>query len=287
MATMNVLTVARFTIQEAISRKLVLAGVVLSLCFVGLFALGFAFLHGRAVDSIDSGRTRMTLALFSSTMTVLGLYAVNFLSGFLALFVSVGSISSEIDSGTLHAVLARPIHRAELVLGRWLAYCLLMSAYVALMVSLLLLVARLIAGYEAPSPLPAIGLMVLSAVLLLTLSLFGSTLFSTLANGVVVFSLFGLAWLAGIIEFFGAAIDNTAMINLGIFVSLLVPSDTIWRGASYYIQSPSVLAMMAAGRDVLPFASNAPPAAPMLLWALAYPVVLVVASIFTFSRRDL
>ena len=35
------LTIARFTIQEAISRRLILAGAVLSLAFLGLFALGF------------------------------------------------------------------------------------------------------------------------------------------------------------------------------------------------------------------------------------------------------
>ena len=63
---------------------------------------------------------------------MLGLYAVHFLSSFLALFLSVGAISSEIDSGTLHAVLARPIRRADVVVGRWLAYAGLIGVYVGL-----------------------------------------------------------------------------------------------------------------------------------------------------------
>ena len=125
----------------------------------------------------------------------------------------------------------------------------MLGAYIAAMTGLVLLVARLIAGYEVPDPMPALLLMLLEGVLLLTLSLFGSTLLPTLANGVVVFTLLGLAWLAGIIEFvgrllaIGARLDRpaTRMLNIGTTVSLLLPSDALWRGASYYLQSPSTL----------------------------------------------
>jgi Cu-processing system permease protein len=202
----STLVITRFTLQEAISRRLVLAGLVLSLLFLGLFAFGFSFLHERAMMPL----------IAAALLTLMGLYVVNFLAGFLALFLSVGSVSGEIDSGTLHAVLARPIRRAEFIVGRWLAYVVLIAAYITLMASLMLLFARVIADFEVPDPLRAIGLLVLSAVALLTLSLFGSTLLSTLANGVVVFTLFGLAWLAGIIELIGSALQNQGMLNLGM-----------------------------------------------------------------------
>src|SRR4029453_851202 len=39
---------ARFTLLEAVSRRLILAGVAISLGYVGLFALGFHFAYGRA-----------------------------------------------------------------------------------------------------------------------------------------------------------------------------------------------------------------------------------------------
>ena len=48
---------------------------------------------------------------------------------------------------------------------------------------LVLLVARLVAGYEVPDPAHALLIMSLEGVLLLTMSLFGSTLMPTLANG--------------------------------------------------------------------------------------------------------
>src|SRR3954462_13899686 len=220
---MHALTIARFTIQEAISRRLVLAAAVLSLLFVGLYTLGFSFVFTNAPPFARGNPTTNDIATAGSILTVLGLYAVHFLSSFVALFLTVGAISSEIDSGTLHAVLARPIRRADVVLGRWLAYSGLISLYIAVMGGLILGLAGLISGYQAFDPLRALGLMALGAILLLTVSLLGSTLFSTLANGVIAFTLFGLAWLGGIIEFTGTMLQNVQMVNLGIVMSLVVP----------------------------------------------------------------
>ena len=277
----NILIIARFTIHEALSRRLVLAGLLIGLAFVGLFALGFSFVYDR---SVVAPRGTFLPGVVAANLTVLGLYAVSFLSGFLALFVAVGSVSGEIDAGTLHAILARPIRRAEFIAGRWLAYVGLMSGYVGLMAGLLLLVSWLIADYVAPDPLPAVALMMLGAILLTTLSLFGSTVLSTLANGVVVFTLFALAWLAGVIELLGGVLANDGMRNVGIAVSLLVPSDALWRAASQYVLTS---ASIAAVGPAAPFAAGAAPSGLFIAWAALHPLVFLVASILTFSRRDL
>lgn len=281
---MSALTIARFSLQEAVSRRLILAGLLLSALFVLLFGLGFAFLYGKAGELPD--RTGLLLLSAATLQTTLGLYAVYFLTSFLALLLTVGAVSSEIDAGTLHAVLARPIRRASYLLGRWLAFAGLVSLYTLLMAGTLLLVARLVAGYEVPYAPRAIGLMALSAIVLLTLSLFGSTLLPTIANGVVVFSLFGLAWLAGIIEFVGGVVSNQAMVNLGIVVSLILPSDALWRGASYFIQSDTFLAAT-TGRMPMPFASSNPPTVALLVWSAAHPLVLLGGALAAFARRDL
>jgi ABC-type transport system involved in multi-copper enzyme maturation permease subunit len=281
----SALTIARFTIQEAISRRLVLAAFILSALFIGLYALGFWLLYSRITPS-PTQSTTVAVAVAGTVLTVLGLYAIHFLSSFLALFLTVGAISSEIDSGTLHAVLARPIRRADLVVGRWIAYAGLIGSYVGLMGGSVLLLARVISGYESFDAPRTLGLMALGAILLLTLSLLGSTCLSTLANGVVAFTLFGLAWLGGIIEFAGGIVPNDAMVNLGITISLLIPSDGLWRGASFYAQSPLFLAFGNARGDI-PFIAAGPPATPFVVWSLAYPLVILLLAIRAFSRRDL
>ena len=289
-----VLQIARFTLQEAVSRRLILAGVLISLGYIGLFALGFHFAYDKSIETTTSVESRLSLGVAFATLTLFGVYVVNYLASFLALFLSVAAISGEIDSGTLHAVLARPLRRSEFVIGRWLGYAVIIAVYIVAMTGLVLLIARLIAGYEVPDPLPALLLMLLEGVLLLTLSLFGSTLMPTLANGIVVFTLLGLAWLAGIIEFVGrlltAASNSTggdAMLNIGTAVSLILPSDALWRGASYYLESPSMLAVLGAARGGIPFFSSTPPAPALVVWAVGYVVVILAGAVLAFRRRDL
>ena len=283
----RVACIARFTLQEAMSRRIILAGLLLSAAFVALFALGFWFAYDKAVEVSGTGASRTLPGVAAALLTVMGLYAISFLASFLALFLSVGAISGEVDSGTILAILARPVRRVEFVLGRWLAYAALLGAYVVLMVGLLLLVAKVVAGYEVTDAPPAVGLMVLQALVLLTLSLLGSSRLPTLANGVVVFSLFGLAWLGGIIEFIGDLLRNDAMTNLGIVVSLLVPSDALWRGASFYLQAPSLRAIGNAANGGIPFLGTTPPTTAMIVWSIGYVAVALAASILAFSRRDL
>jgi len=283
------LVVARWTVTEAVSRRLVLAAILLSVAFVGLFALAFSILYPKAQAEPDA---EGIFAVFAATLlTVLGLYAVQFLAAFLALLLSAGAISGEVESGTLHAVLARPLSRLEYLLGRFLALAGLLTAYVLVMSGALLLCARIVAGYQPGDATRVVGLMILEVLILLAVSLLGSTVLPTLANGVVMLALFGLAWLGGIIGFIGSIPPgNELMANLGTAVGLLLPADAVWRGASFHALPPSLLvtSSFANGQDVgLPFASTAPIAPAMLAWALAYPAACLALAVAAFRRRDL
>ena len=77
------------------------------------------------------------------------------------------------------------------------------------------------------------------------------------------------------------------MVNVGIVVSLLIPSDAIWRGASYYVQSPAFLLAASAGRGPIPFAALVPPAVPFVAWSLLYVPVFLLLAVLAFRRRDL
>jgi Cu-processing system permease protein len=289
-----ILEIARFTLYEALSRRLILAGVAISAGYLGLYTLGFHFAYDKALENSPTPQARLALGVAFATLTLFGVYVVNYLASFLALFLSVGAVSGEIDQGTLHAVLARPLRRSEFILGRWVGYGALICAYVVIMTGAVLLIAKAIAGYDTPDPWPALLLMLLEATLLLTLSLLGSTLMPTLANGVITFTLLGLAWLAGIIEFVGRLLSNAqdttgseAMLNIGTAVSLLIPSDALWRGASFYLEPPSVLAAFGAARAGIPFFAIAPPATALIIWSLGYVLLTLGGAVLAFSRRDL
>ena len=134
---MSALVVARWTLLEARRRRLLAAGVALSAAFVVLFAVAFALLYrsqqrdllNAQAQGVPGGFDARTELLFLSTaLVVLGLYGVQFLAVLLGLFLGVASVSPEIDSGALHAVLARPLSRLEYLLGRFLALAGLLTA---------------------------------------------------------------------------------------------------------------------------------------------------------------
>jgi Cu-processing system permease protein len=296
---MSVLVVARWTVLEARRRRLLLAGIVLSVAFVALFAVGFTLLyHTQERDLLQAQAAgadglggREELLAISTILVVLGLYGVQFLAALLGLFLGVASVSPEIDSGALHAVLARPLSRLEYLLGRFLALAGLLAAYVVLMSGALLLTARVVAGYRPGDAGRVLGLLLLEVLILLAVSLLGSTVLPTLANGVVMLALFGLAWLGGILGFVGAIPPgNELLANLGTAAGLLLPADAVWRGASFHVLPPSFLiaTSMAGNQDVgVPFASTAPMAPAMLAWAVAYPVACLALAVAAFRRRDL
>jgi Cu-processing system permease protein len=291
----SALVVARWTVLEARRRRLLLAGALLSVAFVALFAVGFYLLYrtqqrdlleaqAQAQGAGPAGGfdAREELLAMSTILVILGLYGVQFLAALLGLFLGVASVSPEIDSGALHAVLARPLSRLQYLMGRFLALAGLLTVYVVVMSGALLLTARVV------------GLMVLQVLILLAVSLLGSTVLPTLANGVVMLVLFGLAWLGGVIGFVGTIPPgNELMANLGTAVSLLLPADAVWRGASYHVLPPSFLVASSfaagGGDDVvgLPFGSTTPMAPAMLAWAVAYPVACLALAVAAFRRRDL
>lgn len=280
------MTIVRATLREAASRKLLLAVAILSVIFVALFILGFSLARGELAKEPDP----VEVALTSTLLTVMSLYVASFLAAFLALFLSAGSVSSEVDSGQLHAVLARPLPRWSWLLQRWLGLAIVVVVYTAVLGGALLLVARWAVGYQALNPTAGLALMGLQSLTLLTLGVWGSTRLSTLANGAVVFFAFGVAWLSGLVEFVGSVIENTGMQNVGVVTSLLVPSDALWRGASAALSSPGVLsAARVAGEDAgqIPFIGTSLPSMALLTWSLLYVPVLLAFAVRRFQRRDL
>lgn len=279
---MSHLAIARVTVVEAINRRLVLWAGILSVAFLALFWLGFTLLYRSARAE---GEGELELRFAATLLSIMGLYVVSFLTSFIAMLLSVGAVSSEADSGTLQAVLARPLRRSSWLLQRWAALAGLAAIYAALMGAALMLIGRTTAGYAPESAGRTLALLALQAVAVLTLGLFASTRLSTVPAGVVAFSLFGLAWLAGIIEFIGSVIANDGMVNAGIGISLLMPSDALWRAASFYAQAGGVLSQLES--DGLPFAAGSPPRAAMLWWAVGWIAALLLLALRGFNRRDL
>lgn len=277
------MTVVRLTLREAANRKVLLVGAVISVAFLLLFWLGFAVGFDQAAADADDGTAT---AAAGTIMTILGLYAVQFLAAFMAVLLASGAVAPEIDSGRLHAVLARPLSRTSWLAQRAGTFAVLAAVYLAVMSGAILAIAAGVAGYGAIAPARAVGLLALEMVVLVALGTALSVRLSAIAAGVVVIALYGAAWIAGIMQIAGTILDNGTLERIGVAVSLVIPSDALWRGASYYLQSPAYVAATSV-ENAVPFAGNAAPSGPLIAWAVAYAAGWWLLADRWFRRRDL
>ena len=281
---MTVLTLASFTLREALRKKILLGALVLTVGFLIVYGAGM-FFAVREFNNVSNGSPQIR-ALSLAGLLMAGLYVLNSIAGLLAIFVSVASISWEIDQGTLHAVIPRPVTRWQVIIGKWLGFAAMLVAYTAATTLATMAIVWAIGGYFPSGALGGVALMCLGTLLLLSLTMAGSTFLPAITNGIVIFMLYSVGTLGGMIEQIGWAITNRTMVNIGIISSLMIPTDSIWKMAAQALQTDlpgGRLAMAVMG----PFASINPPSMWMAAYAGLYGLAAMAAAVIIFQRRDL
>lgn len=278
----GILTISQLTIHEALRKRVLLAALLLGLAFLVIFGLGFFFMNREVITTPRGPETQAQRAMIYIFLTMAGLYAVNFLMVMMAALLPVDTLSGEIRSGAIQSLVTKPLRRAEILLGKWVGFWVILAGYLALMAGGVLLITRLVSNTTPPNMWLGLGLMLLEATLLLTLSIAGGTRLSTLANGVLVFGLFGLAFIGGWIEQIGALFANETARDIGILASLIVPSESLWQLAAYNMQ-PTLMRDM----TLTPFSPASVPSGAMVVWAAGYTVLILLLGIWSFGTRDL
>lgn len=275
----SILAMAHLTLYESRRRRIVTAAIVCAAAFLAVYAAGLFFVHR---EQIREGRPFFQQQGTMQVLTIVGLFAANFLSVLFAVLLPVDTLSGEIDSGVIQTVASKPIRRADIVIGKWLGHAVIVMGYVLLLVLGVALTVRLIAGPIALQPIQAIPLMFLEIVLLMTFSIAGGTRLSTVTNGVTALGFYGIAFVGGWIEQIGGFAGSQAAKTVGIVASLISPADSIWRLASYQIQ-PETLRNFGAAL----FATSSIPTTLMVWWAAGFTVVTLIFAVRSFSARQL
>ncbi len=282
---MATLIFARLTFVEAIRRRILLAAFVLGVAFLVLYGAGFFFMQ----EQWRSGNTGIVNEVmrkqFNTFLVKAGLYAVNFLGAIMGAILSADTLAGEIASGTVQALAAKPVRRVEIVLGKWLGFAGLLGLYLLLMAGGVVTIGYGLAGFYLPNLAIGIGLIYFDALLVMTVTLTCSSRISTLATGGVVFGLYGIGFIGGWVEQFGAFLQNQTAVNVGIISSLLIPSEALWRRAAFEMTPPLGQALGFASGG--PFITTSVPSPLMVAYAGLYVVVAVALTARQFSRRDL
>lgn len=270
-------TITWLTFREAWRRRMVQAALALGMLFLILFGVGFTLIDR---NMREQGISAIQLGFSHNLLLMAGLYVIHFLTIMLAIFASVDTIAGEIASHTIQALATKPVRRWQIVMGKWCGYAGMLVLYLVLLGGGILGIVYSVAGYSPPHP-AAVLLLILEALVLLSLSLLGGTYVSTLTNGVVLFMLYGVAFIGAWVEQIGALLQSHAAVNIGIMTSLVLPVEALWRRAAYLMQ-PQLLSAVPS-----PFGGASPPSQAMVLYAAVYAAIALGLALRSFQKRDL
>ncbi|MBN1219032.1 MAG: ABC transporter permease subunit [Anaerolineae bacterium] len=284
---MNILTMTNLTFREAWRKKIFWLALVLGIAFLILFGIGFHFIFQEIMQHSRNGvggpaAMKILRNEVGGVFLILGLFAVNFLIVMMSALISVDSISGEISSHTIQTIASKPIRRWEIVVGKLLGQTIMLIVYVVFMAGGLTLEVYLMTSYLPPNILAGLSLMILEGLVVFSITALGGTYFSTLANGVLVFMLYGIAFAGSWVEQIGAALESETAIQVGIIASLIMPSEALWRMASDLMQP--VLVKKAAFPLINLFSR---PSAAMIVYAGIYMAGFIAFALRQFNRRDL
>lgn len=278
-------TFALATLREALSRRVLYALIGLTLLVVAATAWGFAKV---AEVTQTAGVGPAALALITSQLLVMVMFMFSFVLGMTAVFIAAPSISGELESGVALAILARPVRRAEILLGKWSGNVIVLVVYAVAGSLLELAVVRLATGYTPPDPLSFVLYLSAETVVGVTFAILLSTVITPMAAGAVAVVGFGLVWIAGIAGAIGELLANDTLTHVGTATKLLLPTDGLWRGAMYSLEPLTVVA--AAGRASAlagnPFLSPTPPATTFLVWCVLWVAAVLAGAIWIFRSRE-
>jgi Cu-processing system permease protein len=270
---------AGVTFREAARKKILWTAFLAGSAFLALFGTGMHFQINEFTRHSVPPFIRYQL---EAAMLQVGFYAVDLLAVIMTILTSVDALSGEIASGTIQAIATKPISRWQVLTGKWLGFAGMVAAYVAVMVGGVTAVGYFIGGVLPHHSLRGAFLVFLECLLVLTVTFACGTRFSTLTNGVIVLGLHGLAFMGGWIEQIGAMTDTPRLVTVGVVSSLIMPSESVWKRASFEMQSSFTRSLQFS-----PFSNASAPSAAMVAYAVVYLFVALIVAIYHFHKRDL
>ena len=175
--------------------------------------------------------------------------------------------------------------RSSIVLGKALGYAIIVAAYSALFAAAVLGVTSIAIGVKVPLDIRVLALYAFHPLILLSVTMLGTTGLSTVANGVMTLMLYALSVMGGILEQIGYFLGNDSLVNAGIVTSLIMPADSLYRKMVHYVL-PGGESSLAAG-FLGPFGSLGEPSVWMIAYAGLYVAGFLALAVRVFSRRDI
>jgi ABC-type transport system involved in multi-copper enzyme maturation permease subunit len=214
----------------------------------------------------------------------LGLAATSVFGLLIAVFIGIGLVSKEVERRSIYSLLSKPVHRYQVVIGKYLGLLLTLAVNVSVMAAALYAVLAYmrwtalpgeLAAWEAPATDPAmlkaIGLIFVELAVVTAIALFFSTFSTPILSAAFTFGLFIAGHFSPDLRNFEQVIDapTTARILHGLY--WVLPNL-----AQFDVKARVVHA------QPVPFGYIG----LVTLYGAVYITMLLVISVAIFSRRD-
>ena len=275
--------IASLTWRELVRRKLVVALLALTAIVIGVSGWGFSRVP--SLHLAGHPLTQGEIHTAAAQLLLLVMFMFSFVLALTCAFLAAPAIAGELESGVAQGLLARPLRRRELVLGRWLGLSLTITVYTLLSTTLEFALVRWTTGYWPPQVIAAEAALLVEGLVLLTFTLALSTRISAITAGVIAVIAFGAMWLGGVAGAFGQVFHNAAITNVGVITHLLLPTDGLWHAAVYAMEPSSFAAAAIRGLNSS-FESASGPTTWYLVWVALWMVVVLGLALVSFESRE-
>jgi Cu-processing system permease protein len=281
-------TIIRYAVQEARRRRIFLIVLLLTLGFLALYGLGVDQVMDVAGPEVaEGGPLDVDVEMVvGATLLGLAMFATFFLGTVLAIFFTLGVVRGDAERGLLQPLVVRPVGRSTVLLSRFAGAAVFCALYVVCVFGSAYAITGWLTGWW-PDRFVAPALELAAAVALLAaLSLLGSVFLSATANGIAVFMVFGAGLMAGFLGQIGEALGSETLTEVATIAAWALPFEALYQDAlaRLTIESTGLERFFV---QLGPFGGAEAHGPQLFVWAAAYLIVIGVAALVAFARRDL
>jgi Cu-processing system permease protein len=279
-------TIVGYALRESLRRRVFLVVLVLTVGFLVLYAVGAHFAFRDARTFAGTQRILDPTAFTGATIFGLALFAILFLGAVLAVFLTLGVVRGDAESGLLQPLIVRPLGRRTMLLSRFAGAAGISAVYVLLVYVIALLITG-IAGSWWPDHVvgPGLGLMA-AVVVIAAISLVAAVFLTATAQGIAVLMIYGAGLTAGLLGQIGHALDSDTLKSIARVATWAVPFEALYQAGLHALVSDTT-GLTGAVLQLGPFGGSQSGGVGLVAWSAAYVAIVLGIAVAAFSRRDL
>jgi ABC-type transport system involved in multi-copper enzyme maturation permease subunit len=279
-------TIVAYALRESLRRRVFLVVLILTVGFLVLYGVGAHFAFRDARSFAGTNRIIDPTAFTGATIFGLALFAILFLGAVLAVFLTLGVVRGDAESGLLQPLIVRPLGRTTMLLSRFAGAAGIAATYVLAVYLAALLLTGLIGSWWPDHIIgPALGLMA-AAIVIAAISLLAAVFLSATAQGIAVLMIYGAGLTAGLLGQIGHALDSHTLKTIARVATWAVPFEALYQAGLHALVS-NTTGLTGAVLQLGPFGGAQGSGFGLVIWAIAYVAAFLAIAVWAFARRDL